>query len=141
MQKRRYEQACDFLKEKGLRYSRQRMVVISEIIFGELKEEHFRIGDLLVLIQNNHETINISNASLINILRGFCDSGHLREVYAGKLYYDTIMTPHAHFYDKENGVLFNIDKSINFTCLMNSLDVPDNYQIDNLNLIVELNQS
>lgn len=138
---RRYEDACDFLRENKLRYSRQRMVVINELFFNNSSQKHFKLNELLDLIQINHDSINISSASLINILKGLCNEGHLKEVYINKPYYDIITNPHLHFYDADKGELIDVYDKNCMEYLSSNITPPQGYDVSDINCIVKLNKS
>jgi len=141
MQNRRYEQACDFLQDHKLRYSRQRMVVISELFFNKENEKrHFKVNELLHIIQKKHKNVSISTASLTNILKGLCDKGFIREIYANRLYYDTIVHPHIHFYDEDNDILFDApdDSDLSAKDILSKINVPNNYNAQDINIIISV---
>lgn len=139
-QNRRYEDACDFLKENKLRYSRQRMVVVSELFFNDYNQKHFKLNDLLDEIENNHKNVNISSASLANILKGLCSEGHIREVYVNKAYYDTDVRSHMHFYDTIKDELINIDESGHLDYIINNVQVPEGYNLKGVKCILEVDK-
>jgi Fe2+ or Zn2+ uptake regulation protein len=138
---RRYEEACDFLKENKLRYSRQRMVVVNELFFSNGNKRHFKLNELLDSIQNNHDNINISSASLINILKGLCSGGYIKEVYINRPYYDIITNPHLHFYDADKGELMDIYNKDCMEYISSNITPPQGYEIAGINCVVKINKN
>lgn len=139
MQKtRRYEEACDFLRENKLRYSRQRMVVINELFFNEEDKKHFKINDLLQSIEKNYSNVSISGASLTNILKGLCSSGHIREVYINKPYYDINTTPHVHFYHDGKDELIDAHDEGYVDYLLSNVKVPQGYKVKDLSCVINV---
>lgn len=132
---RKYEAACDFLRENQLRFSRQRMVVIDELFFNKKGKKHFKINELLKLIEENHKSVNMSNTSLTKILKGLCREGHLREVYVNKPYYDVNTNVHMHMYDKENDKLIDIESHDYIQYINENIKLPSNYKMEDINCI------
>jgi Fur family transcriptional regulator, iron response regulator len=137
---RKYEDACDYLRKNGLRFSRQRMVVINEMFFNKEDKTHFKLNEILQLIKDNHKNINISSASLTNILKGLCNSGHIREVHLNKPYYDTNTDHHLHFYDELAGKLMDVKDSGYFQYIRDNVEVPQGYEIKDVNCIIDLDK-
>lgn len=140
-QTRRYEDACEFLQKNGLRFSRQRMVVINEMFFNDTQKKHFKLNELLQSIEKNHKNINISSASLINILKGLCNSGHIKEVYINKPYYDTNTTPHLHLYHEGEDKLMDIEGEGHVDYILNNIKLPSDYKVKNVNCVIGVDYS
>ena len=94
------------LRRAGMRPTRQR------IALGELL---FRNGDRHVCAEILHEEaieqgIPVSLATVYNTLNQFRGAGLLREValVGTRVYYDTNMSDHYHFYREETGQLIDI---------------------------------
>ncbi|MDZ7841002.1 MAG: Fur family transcriptional regulator [Gammaproteobacteria bacterium] len=61
--------------------------------------------------QVNEDGARVSKATIYNTLGLFVEKGLLRQVLVdpSKVFYDSNMTPHHHFYDVESGELADID--------------------------------
>lgn len=138
---RRYEDACDFLRKNQLRFSRQRMVVISELFFSGADKVHFKINDLIKSIEENHQNINISNASLTNILKGLCNAGHIREVYVNRPYYDIVTTPHFHFYHEDKDRLIDMHDKTKMQCLLENIEAPNGYEMKDVSCVIKVDDA
>ncbi len=97
---------CDTLRTAGMRPTKQRVAL------GELL---FKSGDRHVCAEILHEealahNIPVSLATVYNTLNQFRDAGFLREValVGTRVYFDTNMSDHQHFYVENSGDLLDI---------------------------------
>ncbi len=94
------------LANAGLRPTRQRLA-LAEMAFGQGKR-HLTAESLYV--EARQSGIPVSLATVYNTLRCFTESGLLREVLVapGKVYFDTNVSDHHHFFFESSGDLEDI---------------------------------
>ncbi len=83
----------------------------------------------------------VSKATIYNTLGLFVEKGLLRQVLVdpSKVFYDSNMTPHHHFYDVESGRLEDIDAS---EVRIGALPEPtDGVQIEGVDVIVRIRRT
>ena len=95
------------LREAGLRPTRQRLA-LAQLLFGK--------GDRHVSAEALHEEavaagVPISLATVYNSMHQFTAAGLLREVTVdgARVYFDTNVGDHHHFYCEDDGTLLDID--------------------------------
>ena len=101
--------ALKILKKNNLRPTTQRVAIINYIL---LKHKiHITAAKLLKHLKN--ERINISLATVYNNLNELAEKGILKKFYVNndKMWFDTNLSDHYHFYDYEKDELIDIDKS------------------------------
>ena len=108
------KKAKDILKKLKLRPTLQR-VAITEILLRK-KEVHVTAYSLEKLMVKNK--IFISRATIYNNLNELSNRGFLKKVIVknDKMWFDTNLSKHHHFYDEEEDELVDIqEKEINFS--------------------------
>ena len=108
------KKAKDILKKLKLRPTLQR-VAITEILLRK-KEVHVTAYSLEKLMVKNK--IYISRATIYNNLNELSNRGFLKKVIVknDKMWFDTNLSKHHHFYDEEEDKLVDIqEKEINFS--------------------------
>ena len=108
------KKAKEILKKLKLRPTLQR-VAITEILLRK-KEVHVTSYSLEKLMVKNK--IFISRATIYNNLNELSSRGFLKKVIVknDKMWFDTNLTKHHHFYDEEEDKLVDIqEKEINFS--------------------------
>ena len=108
------KKAKEILKKLKLRPTLQR-VAITEILLRK-KEVHVTAYSLEKLMVKNK--IFISRATIYNNLNELSNRGFLKKVIVknDKMWFDTNLTKHHHFYDEEEDELVDIqEKEINFS--------------------------
>lgn len=102
----REEEMSHKLRAAGMRPTRQR-IALGELLFAK--------GDRHVCAEMLHEEaekqeIPVSLATVYNTLNQFRDAGLLREValVGTRVYFDTNMSDHQHFYDEGSGEIMDI---------------------------------
>ena len=108
------KKAKDILKKLKLRPTLQR-VAITEILLRK-KEVHVTAYSLEKLMVKNK--IFISRATIYNNLNELSNRGFLKKVIVknDKMWFDTNLSKHHHFYDEEENKLVDIqEKEINFS--------------------------
>ncbi len=95
----------DKLREHGVRPTRQR-VKIGEVLLG--RHQHVTADEVLMAVGRGHG--HVSKATVYNTLRLFAESGLLREIVVdpSRMFFDTNLTPHHHFYDMDTGELMDM---------------------------------
>ena len=97
---------AEVLTAAGLRPTRQRLA-LTALVFGR--------GDRHLTAESLHDEaaaagVPVALATVYNTLRRFTQHRLMREVMAapGKVYFDTNVTEHHHFFHEESGVLADI---------------------------------
>lgn len=98
---------ADRLRAAGLRPTRQRLV-LAGLLFGHGSDRHVTAEEL-------HDEVaargaRVSLATVYNALNQFTAAGLLRQVLVGpgRLYFDTNVGDHHHFYVEDDGTLLDI---------------------------------
>ena len=96
------------LRVSGLRPTKQRLAVC-KILFDRKETFHFTIEKLKKIVEKNCRK-KISLATLYNTVRAFKKSGYLKEISlkGNKVFYDTNIKNHHHFYDEDTSELLDI---------------------------------
>lgn len=103
---RPYADACDLLREAGLRPTHQRMALAKLLFDGT--DRHVRAeqlhGEALAA------GVRVSLATVYNTLHQFTEVALLREVVveSGRTYFDTNISDHHHFFHEQSGELRDI---------------------------------
>jgi len=100
----------DKLEQAGLRVTRQRLM-IANLLFAK--------GDRHVTAETLFGEASCmayppSLATIYNTLRDFADKGLVREIalYGGKVWFDTKIGPHFHFYLEDKEELFDLPEEL-----------------------------
>jgi Fur family iron response transcriptional regulator len=95
---------ADWLKEGGLRPTRQRLALAS-LLVGDGQNRHVTAESLYALSSGSGERVSL--ATVYNTLRAFCEAGLLNEVVVdgSKSYFDTRTDDHPHFYWEDSHTL------------------------------------
>ncbi|GAA6212849.1 Fur family transcriptional regulator Irr [Hyphomicrobiales bacterium 4NK60-0047b] len=122
------------LRSAGMRPTRQRVAL------GDLL---FKNGDRHVCAEILHEEavehkIPVSLATVYNTLNQFRDAGLLREValVGTRVYFDTNMSDHQHFYLEENAELLDIPNSA--LSVSGLPEAPEGMEIAGVDIVVRL---
>ena len=99
----------DMLRKSTLKVTNQRIILI-KLIFSS-GNAHYTAEE--VFIKAKKQKIKISLATVYNTLNSFRDNGILNVVKtkSDKIYYDTNLKDHHHFYCEESGELKDIKAS------------------------------
>ena len=125
----------EMLKQSPLKFTNQRKALI-EIIFAN-GNTHFTAEDIYIKAQA--KKINISLATIYNNLNSFKSFNMLNVVKTNsdKMYFDTNLKNHHHFYCAETGELTDIKSS---KVVISKLPgVPEGKTIDNVSVVINLN--
>ena len=95
------------LRAAGLRPTRQRLV-LATLLFGDGRDRHVTAEQLHG--EAAARGARVSLATVYNALNQFTAAGLLREVLVGpgKVYFDTNIGNHHHFYIEDDGTLLDI---------------------------------
>ena len=96
------------LRSSGLRPTKQRLT-ICKVLFDGKNTFHFTIDNLKKKIEKNTNS-KISLATIYNTVHAFKNNGYLKEIslQGNKTFFDTNVTNHHHFFDKDLGNLIDI---------------------------------
>ena len=126
--------AKKILQESNLRPTSQRIAIL-DYILGKHKV-HLTAAKLMSHLKNKN--INISLATVYNNLNELADKGMLRKFYVNndKMWFDSNLQDHYHFYDSDRDEIIDIDKKeISFSKFPK---VPSGKIKDSINIIINL---
>ena len=126
--------AKKILKKSKLRPTIQRVAIVDYII--EKHKVHITAAKLIKYLKN--KKINISLATIYNNLNELADKGILKKFYVNndKMWFDTNLQDHYHFYDPEKDELIDINKNeISFS---KSPKIPNGKVKGSINIIINL---
>ena len=126
--------AKKILQESNLRPTSQRIAILDYIL--EKHKVHLTASKLMSHLKNKN--INISLATVYNNLNELADKGILKKFYVNndKMWFDSNLQDHYHFYDSDKDELIDIDKNeISFS---KSPKVPAGKIKDSINIIINL---
>lgn len=124
----------DMIVKAGLRPTRQRLQIGALLFDG--RDKHVTAEALHDMVLTTGESVSL--ATVYNTLNAFRDAGLLREVSvdSGKVYFDTHITQHFHFYAPESGELTDIaTDNIQVSGLP---ELPAGTALDRLDIIIRL---
>ena len=126
--------AKKILQKSNLRPTSQRIAILDYIL--EKHKVHLTAAKLMSHLKNKN--INISLATVYNNLNELADKGILKKFYVNndKMWFDSNLQDHYHFYDSDKDELIDIDKNeISFS---KSPKVPAGKIKDSINIIINL---
>lgn len=96
------------LRSRGISPTAQRLAV-ARVVFS--REQHLSADDVYTMVTK--EGAEVSRATIYNTLGLFVDRRLIQPVVvgAGKVFYDSNMTNHHHFYDSSSDELTDIDRA------------------------------
>ena len=99
------DRISELLSEQGVFPTPQRLDV-AEVILSE--PQHLSADQIIARMRRKGS--RVSKATVYNTLNLFCERGLLKtvEVDPSRLFYDSTITPHYHFFDVETGELVDI---------------------------------
>ena len=122
------------LQKSNLRPTSQRIAILDYIL--EKHKVHLTAAKLMSHLKNTN--INISLATVYNNLNELADKGILRKFYVNndRMWFDSNLQDHYHFYDTDKDELIDIDKNeISFS---KSPKIPAGKIKDSINIIINL---
>lgn len=128
------ENALKMLKASPLKLTSQRVNLV-KVLFKN-GNKHFSAEEVHNLV--NKEGLKISLATIYNCLNQFTANGILKMVKTScdKVYFDTNLTTHHHFFCKTTGKLTDIDaKKVKISKLPK---IPDGKKLNSIEVVVNI---
>ena len=127
------ENIREILRSKSLKLTKQRLLVASYLFDGHNK--HITAEDLFKKL--NKSKSKISLATTYNILHEFYKHKLINKlsINSDKIYFDTNMSSHHHFYSKEDKMLFDVSNNLKINGLPNP---PKGKKIEKIEVLVHL---
>ena len=124
------------MRSSGLRPTKQR-VEIAKFLFERDKTFHFTVESLDKLLAKKTSS-KFALATIYNTVHAFKEAGHLSEVEVrgNKSYFDTNVSNHHHFYDRETSELIDIDE--NEIVIQKIPKAPNGKKIKNVEVFINL---
>ena len=121
------------LRSKSLKLTKQRLLVASYLFDGHNK--HVTAEDLFIKL--NKSKSRISLATVYNTLHEFYKNKLINKlsVNSEKIYFDTNMSSHHHFYNKEDEMLVDVSNNLRINGLPNP---PKGKKIEKIEVLVHL---
>jgi Fur family transcriptional regulator, iron response regulator len=127
------EQYIARLRDAGLRPTRQR-VQIAELLFSR-GGRHLTAETLFQEAKSDRYPPSL--ATIYNALRDFADAGLLREIalYGSKVWYDTTIGPHFHYYVEQQDRLFDVPEH----CIPHmEFQAPEGMRVAGVDVVIRL---
>ncbi len=127
------EKVTRLLRERGVSPTSQRVSIAQELLLAPI---HVSAEDVARKVRERDR--NVSRATVYNTLRCFVDSGLLRQVFVGadRVFYDSNMEPHHHFFDPETCELSDVDGAeVHIEGLP---ELPDGRELEAVELVIRL---
>lgn len=128
----------DWLKEGGLRPTRQRLALAS-LLVGDGQNRHVTAESLYALSSGSGDRVSL--ATVYNTLRAFCEAGLLNEVVVdgSKSYFDTRTDDHPHFYWEDSHTLTDAPADeLEISALPKA---PDGMEVSRVDVVIRLRKS
>tara|TARA_Y100000741_G_scaffold239601_1_gene183433 strand:+ start:3489 stop:3881 length:393 start_codon:yes stop_codon:yes gene_type:complete len=127
------ENIKEILRSKSLKLTKQRLLVASYLFDGHNK--HVTAEDLFKKL--NKSKSNISLATIYNTLHEFYKNKLINKlsINSEKIYFDTNMSSHHHFYNKEDQMLVDVSNNLKINGLPNP---PKGKKIEKIEVLVHL---
>tara|TARA_B100001029_G_C14971039_1_gene400227 strand:- start:493 stop:885 length:393 start_codon:yes stop_codon:yes gene_type:complete len=127
------EKIKEILRSKSLKITNQRLLVAKYLFDGHNK--HITAEDLFKKLNKSNSKISL--ATVYNTLHEFYKSKLINKltINSEKIYFDTNMSDHHHFYNKEDGILFDVSNNLKIKGLPNP---PKGKKIDKIEVLVHL---
>jgi len=127
------ENIKEILRSKSLKITKQRLLVASYLFDGHNK--HVTAEDLFKKL--NKSKSNISLASVYNTLHEFYKNKLINKllINSEKIYFDTNMSSHHHFYNKEDEMLVDVSNNLKINGLPNP---PKGKKIEKIEVLIHL---
>ena len=127
------ENIKEILRSKSLKLTKQRLLVASYLFDGHNK--HVTAEDLFIKL--NKSKSRISLATVYNTLQEFYKNKLINKlsINSEKIYFDTNMSSHHHFYNKEDEMLVDVSNNLRINGLPNP---PKGKKIEKIEVLVHL---
>ncbi|WP_126456342.1 Fur family transcriptional regulator [Sulfuriflexus mobilis] len=127
------EQIIERLQAHGI-YPTQQRIELAEIMLS--RDQHLSAEQVMQRVQ--HSQTKVSKATIYNTLGLFAEKGLLREVIVDptRVFYDSNIGQHHHFFNVDTGTLSDIDAA---ELSIGDLPVlPDGTEVDGVDVIVRI---
>ena len=126
----------DLLKQAGITPTQQR-IEIAQILFT--KPQHLSAEQVLAIV--NSDSAIVSKATVYNTLGLFAKKGLVNEVIVDptKVFYDSNVTDHHHFYNTDTGELTDVDA--NAVSLAGLPPLPEGTVAEGVDVIIRVRQN
>jgi Fur family transcriptional regulator, iron response regulator len=127
------ENIKEILRSKSLKLTKQRLLVASYLFDGH--DKHVTAEDLFKKL--NKSKSKISLATVYNTLHEFYKNKLINKlsINSEKIYFDTNISTHHHFYNKEDEVLVDVSNNLKINGLPNP---PKGKKIEKIEVLVHL---
>ena len=128
------KKGLELLENSPLKLTSQRINLVKTLF--QDGNQHYSAEDVYNKVKNTG--LRISLATIYNCLNQFTAHGILKMVKASsdKVYYDTNLEPHHHFFCKSTGELIDIDaKNVNISKLPK---IPESKKLNSIDVIVNI---
>jgi Fur family iron response transcriptional regulator len=127
------ENIKEILRSKSLKLTKQRLLVASYLFDGH--DKHVTAEDLFKEL--NKSKSKISLATVYNTLHEFYKNKLINKlsINSEKIYFDTNISTHHHFYNKEDEVLVDVSNNLKINGLPNP---PKGKKIEKIEVLVHL---
>jgi len=127
------ENIKEILRSKSLKITKQRLIIASYLFDGHNK--HVTAEDLFKKL--NKSKSKISLATIYNTLHEFYKNKLINKllINSEKIYFDTNMSSHHHFYNKEDEMLVDVSNNLKINGLPNP---PKGKKIEKIEVLVHL---
>ncbi len=121
------------LRHRGVTPTRQRLEIASELLREPV---HLSADEVHARVRK--AGANVSRATVYNTLSLLVERGLIRQVVVdpGKVFYDSNIAPHHHFYDTDAGEL--IDIALDDVAVTGLPELPADKQLDGIDVIVRV---
>ncbi|MFP7571818.1 Fur family transcriptional regulator Irr [Marivita sp. S2033] len=132
------DRGTQWLSKGGIRPTRQR-VALASLLVGDGNNRHVTAESLFAAAKEVGE--QVSQATVYNTLRAFCDAGLMQEVTVdgARSYFDTNTRDHPHFFWEEEGRL--TDAPADQLEIARIPDAPMGAEISSVNVVIKLRKS
>ena len=127
------EKIKEILRSKSLRLTKQRLLIASYLFDGH--DKHITAEDLFNKLNKSKSSISL--ATVYNTLHDFYNNKLINKlvINSDKIYYDTNMSNHHHFYNKDEELLIDVGNRLKINGLPNP---PKGKKIEKIEVLVHL---
>ena len=121
------------LRAVNIKPTNQRIDIAKFIL---IKDQHLSAEDIFLSFNDNKH--GISRATVYNTLNLFADKGLVRRVIidSSKIYYDSKITPHSHYYNVDTGEI--IDFEFNDAQISQLPTLPEHTVQEGIDIVVRI---
>ena len=124
---------AELLRTHGITPTSQRVSVASVLMARNVHLSALDVVDQVSILDSG-----VSRATVYNTLARLVDAGLIRELNVGsnRVFYDSNISPHHHFYNVESGELIDIDS--NAIEIKGMPELPDGLELESIQLTVRI---